>query len=355
MKEIQKHIYFTIFLVILLVPSLGLILKLDFNENCENRALAEKPKFEISDQYFKEFEVYFKESIGFRNTLSHLNSSLKFNFLNSSVKPTEVLIGKNGFLIYTSKKDEEMASYIGSNSWTPSELESQYQMHFQRKQFLDSMKADYLIVVCPNKNQIYPEYLPWQMKMQTIKNDSRAQQLNDLFKRKNSTISYLYLKDALLSKKGKDLMYFKHDTHWNKLGAFYAYQKIMDELGIKPFEISDFLVTKKSKSTADLKNLLGICNDYNLTESVPDFVFSNSSMKATEVKCNHNSAIQLKNENAKDKRTILVFQDSFGTALTHFISLHFKNTIFVPSDYNENDIKQLKPDIVIAEKVERHL
>lgn len=355
MKGIHKQIYFGVFLLILITPSIGLILKLDFYHNCENRALAVQPKFEISDKYFKEFEVFFKERIGFRSTFSHLNSNLKFNLLNTSVKPMEVIPGENDFLIHASQKEQEIASYVGSNCWNNIELEEQYQMHFQRIKKLDSLNIDYLFIVCPNKNRIYPENLPWQMKFQTTKRGSRAEQLNTLFKNRKLSKSYIYLKDALLSKKGEGLLYLKQDTHWKNLGAFYGYQKIMGKFNIKPYNLSDFILREETKANGDLKRQIGICNNENYFESETVFALKKSSINNVVVKFNNDSAIHLVNKKAKDKRTIIVFQDSFGSALIQFVELHFENTIFIWSDYNENDIKKFNPDIVVVEKIERYL
>ena len=51
---------------------------------------------------------------------------------------------------------------------------------------------------------------------------------------------------------------------------------------------------------------------------------------------------------------LLVFNDSFGEVLEPFLSLHFRETVFIGSQFSSVIIEQEKPDMVIMEVVERY-
>jgi hypothetical protein len=54
--------------------------------------------------------------------------------------------------------------------------------------------------------------------------------------------------------------------------------------------------------------------------------------------------------------TLVMFRDSFGTALGDLLSRHFRKAVYVTSDLFDRDlIDRERPDVVIVEMVERAL
>ncbi|MBQ4066500.1 MAG: hypothetical protein IJD22_02530 [Clostridia bacterium] len=62
----------------------------------------------------------------------------------------------------------------------------------------------------------------------------------------DAELEYLNLRDTL-NDIGDAPLYYKTDHHWTSLGAYYAYRDIAEELGITPYELSDFNVETASE------------------------------------------------------------------------------------------------------------
>src|SRR6185503_7645053 len=112
-----------------------------------------------------------EESFYGRSRLIHLTSNLRYR-LGDRVFP-KVIVGQNGWLIYTGEGD--IQDYQKVEQFTKKELA-------QFRKNLDALSAAYakkgitlLVVVVPNKNTIYPERVPAQVRVIGI--ESRLEQL----------------------------------------------------------------------------------------------------------------------------------------------------------------------------------
>ena len=61
------------------------------------------------------------------------------------------------------------------------------------------------------------------------------------------------------------------------------------------------------------------------------------------------------NDNSPKKQKALIFRDSFTTALVQFISLHYKEVIYINGIYDQSIVDKVKPDVVISCRVERYM
>src|SRR5690606_19179774 len=122
-----------------------------------------------------------------------------------------------------------------------------------------------IVTVYPNKHTIYEEKIPTRFKNLKREGKNRLEQVFSYLKTNN--IQYIDHTELLLSKKESDVLYLKNDSHWNTLGAFYAYQNIIDKISEsretvkKPLGIEDFKVeTNENYVKGDLLDLMGIDN-----------------------------------------------------------------------------------------------
>ena len=160
-------------------------------------------------------------------------------------------------------------------------------------------------------------------------------------------------------------VYYKTDTHWNSLGAYYGYVEIMNVLARKypelgPHPLSDFEYENTGYDVKDIPKMMGLSNykeenralipkfkiDLNQTSTILHF-----GADAARIVTNKNNASSLK---------LLVFHDSFYNALSAFIEPHFDKVVTVPfTDKKEiwslDWIQREEPNIVIIEVVERYL
>ena len=143
-------------------------------------------------------------------------------------------------------------------------------------------------------------------------------------------------------------MYFKTDTHWNDLGAFYAYQAIINSLA-QSMPISDFTLASLEQYEIDVKPFEGGDIAVNMLSSPGRF-------KDVQVLLNRKTVnAELR---AKLGGQMLIVGDSFSNGLSHYFAQNysvFRNVRFddlpVPSFLAGGP----QPLVVVFETAERYL
>lgn len=355
MQKIIQHIYYSIFIAVLIVPVLGLFIDLELYPNCEKRELAEKPDFNFSKEYINQFENYFDDHFGFRNLMIHLNGTIRYSIFNSSSKPEKAVIGNNGWFYYTSLSDKILNSYANNNLLSESELDSITEIWEGRKDLLENQNIEFYLSVWPNKPTIYPEFIPYKMAIQKKGTISKIDQVISYLESKNSTIELIDVREELANHKSTDKLYCQHDSHWNHLGAFIAYQRLMTKLNMDPYHLSDFDITWEETTKGGLIDIMGLCSSSMLTEQLPVFKYKDSTISIEHFSTELDNMYCNRNDSSKSDKRILVFRDSYSSAMVQFISLNFKEAYFVWADYHQFVVNMVKPDIVVVAKVERYL
>jgi hypothetical protein len=222
--------------------------------------------------------------------------------------------------------------------------------------------------VVPNKQTIYPEYLPDYLQKE--RGQSRLQQLMAYLKT-HSDVSILDLSVALTDAKKRHRLYHLTDTHWNDNGAYVAYRAIMQRVGQWFPEVSltqNRIVESGSTlgTGGDLAVLLDMANS--MREERP-------ALKVQPTACSQKierdlaDFIKTPANLIKDKpfmtrcdtSTIraVVFRDSFFGSIIPFIAEDFNQIDYIWKKYDHaimiKLIAQQKPQIVIEEMVERFL
>jgi len=336
-------------------------------ESSEKRTLAPPPKIgklrlRSFNRLRRDFEPYFNDHFGFRNYLVRADSLLTLNVFKISPTPN-VVIGKDGWLYYNSKEGGcNLPDFFGRANFTTEQLETigNYTTRIRRE--MDKRGIRFLIVLAPNKQSIYPNYLPGNVQIRKGKK-TRADQLDELFAARG--IDFVDLREPLLRAKKiypYDL-YYKTDTHWNELGAFVGYEAIMGEIkrthpGISFFKPEDFSITQKeNKQNTDLAGYIGMGGSME-DESI--FMTPNAPVKAAFLS---SGSLNIATEDFQSKIAqggdpkapkVLVFGDSFISAMLPFLIESFSRSVFLWQQKVDLDIvDKEKPDIVLFEFVER--
>src|SRR5690606_18537497 len=167
------------------------------------------------------------------------------------------------------------------------------------------------LMVGPNKSSIYPEYLPAGI----VPSDNRY---IDFFLKRLQTIPNLTLydptSDLLKAKQTKGLLYWKTDTHWNFIGAYSAYEKLLMRLGVTPVSVT----FKKGRTFAgDLAVMSGFKSR---SDEVWDISWETPPEWAevkirNEQKTAFGEAVVVTNHNPVSNKIVWVVGDSFITHL----------------------------------------
>lgn len=334
----------------------------------EKRQLAKFPKFSWTSSSLegwpKAFNEYLNDHFFHREDLVLLNSLPRVKFLHKSTTFL-VLVGEAGWYFLTG--DWALHDYLGHSDKTDAETTDAWEKLIAlRQQRLQDLGANYLVAVAPNKESVYPEFLPERMReragttmLEAFSTRMRASAMSDHF---------LDLGEALVKAKADGLTYFKTDTHWNERGAYFAYRAIMERIRlwypeVEPLPEERFVKRIGEKPAGgDLVLLMGLkgvipekeeeswtlqppcagMEDKPLTSETPPHV---EPLIANG--CPEGAALR-----------VLVVSDSFGGAIHNFIASTFQDVVFSREQALpdlQGFVAKYRPNIVLDLRVGRYL
>lgn len=355
-----SQIYISLFIGIIIAPFVyNTFFESGENGNLEKRELAQMPELVSFEKFPMEFENYYNDNFGLRGVLIDLSGKIKVNIFKSSPKPEKVQFGNDGFLFFNDLNDEIFESYTNSSLLSVEELDRVYEKFESRKEKLAKDGIQYVCGFWPNKHTIYPELLPTSMKLQIEGEISQADQVVSFLKKMD--FPFFDVRDALLKAKTTQTLYRKLDTHWNSNGAYVAYKSFCestyDVLGLSALDISNFNIVSLEMKEGDLTGQLGVKSIFGFEENLPIYKLEDKSKSYTIKNSNGlpKGTIITQNQNAPKKEKVLIFRDSFASALVQFISLNYSEVVYVNGIYDQDIIDSVKPDVVISCRVERYI
>ncbi|WP_165824020.1 DHHW family protein [Pseudochryseolinea flava] len=318
---------------------------------------------EMTKTFAKNFEKYYNDNFGLRSQLINWGSLVKLKVFNSPINNDNVIVGDNNWIFYNGAdgKDAIYDSYTHRDKLNEEDLEEYCQKLIDKFETNKRAGIVYIPGFWPQTHTIYPELLPQKMKMQIRGSTSKADQIIEYLKRTNAAVQFFDVRQALLSKKKERRLYLKLDSHWNELGAFYAYESFLnqrfEQLQVVPKKITDFEITWNETTNGDLVNLLGVTTTTAFKDTIPTFTYRHDDIKVEYLSTDGypEETIITRCETCTNKKRVLVFRDSYSSAVQRFLSLHFYDITFLWKKYNQKYVDEYKPDIIIDVRVERYL
>ena len=363
-----------LFSAFIFLPLLLAIVQTDIPySEMEKRPLAGFPSLDVGAGNFTDFtsevDRYYRDHFGLREFFIYrYHREMMKRFGVPGV--TNVVVGKEGWFFFAG--EETIEDFMGRKRLTPSQLDALSRRIETRQESLVKRGIYYLQVVVPNKQSIYPEYLPDYY--QQAKGESRLDQVTDYLD-KNEISNFLDLRLALVSRKGEKRLYDKTDTHWNYLGAIHAYNEITRYIQ-KDFPDHEFfhhfkVGTRWGKNPAgDLAQLSGhkdllwemrpiaVSGIFAVEQEIDPAIRSILSLDRLQMYSTMKTGAGLR---------VLVLHDSFMNPMKQFLSENFGEVLYVWKYFNSETIDSVnreaffkvvdlfQPDIVIDEVVERRL
>ena len=366
-SNIKRDVFVLIvFLCFLIMPNIIYFLFGNYFDktNYENRLKAQKPTLSINNvsKYPNEYEKYFNDYIPFRNDLVKLKN-LADLFVFRNFISDKALLGKNKWLFY--KADNIIENYIGIERFYFSDVELET-IRNNLINFRDELKKrniDFILMICPEKEFIYTNYMPNYIKRRTDINPT------DEFVKymvENTDIKITYPKNEFMKYKDKYELYYKYEHHWNALGGYIAYSELMkffninvkdlESLNILNFDYKYRNSPEFYSQTAGYLALSGL--EYFKDAKI--FVISNFISKNTNIMINGVMNWQVDhyytNKYSTNTNNIYMIRDSMTQELLDYIFPSFKETTAIHINrFNKFDIIYKKPNIVIFETIERYL
>ena len=335
-----------LFLVAIWLPCVQMACHLfPYVDTVEKRkpAVAPRPSLHALPSFLREYGKYFTEDFGLRGNLIRWNTITRLRILHASPVP-KLILGRSGWIFYDSEKVSDgvtIMDFRGLAPFTPAGLLAIRGNLERQTRWCQARGIACVFIVVPNKETIYPEYLPPSVRKSGPR--TRLDQVVEMVGA-DSMIMLVDLRGPLLQAKSRcrDPLYLRGGTHWNQFGAFYAYPAVLARLSrffprLRPYGLEDFDVVVDRRSSDD--HWLGL----------PENVSCRFSLKQGHSR-----------PRARDEiGTAVVIGDSFWESLGPFLSLHVRRLVWEHVDLSRDRSRPLlereRPNLVIYEMTERDM
>jgi hypothetical protein len=213
----------------------------------------------------------------------------------------QIILGREGWLFFS----ETLPDYLGETTDIAQAAET-------IKAYSDELKAHgigFTFLCAPNKNSIYPEFMPYYTKQ----GDNSLPKLNQTLTDMGVDVVDAYT--LLLNSKARGLLYHKTDSHWNALGAALVYRELMAHLGA-PCEDDQTTVWSETPFRGDLVHLYRPLSD----DLVMDYAPEIPRKYKTKLPMRSVSDMRIESESPANNLNLLVLRDSFGDALFPYLA-----------------------------------
>lgn len=360
--KILSLIIISIFLIVLYVPfiSFKFLNKYLSEDNSENRVLASKPVFDITNletmvNYPKLFDAYWSDNLPYRNILKQINTSIDYNIFGVS-SDNRVIVGKNDgksentWLFYNQVSDgNPMGDAIGNKAFSNNELKLMKENIENQTIKLKNKNIDLFYLIIPNKSTVYRDKLPNNIKIYS--SETRSQKAVNYFNNNGiNNIKYIY--DELYEGRNEVDTFYHLDTHWNKFGAFIGANSIMKMIDDEFKYFDNYKITndKFIDRPGDLYNFMNLSvKMYDKEIRVENKYLINYNISE------ENKIATYSGDKFVYNKKIMIIGDSFREALVPNLVGIYKKVISLHMHYyNDEVIDMYKPDIVIVMRPERY-
>lgn len=329
----------------------------EFSES-ENRKLEQKPQFSLNSllegKFTKNYEKYISDQFFLRDFWIGVKSSGER--LMGKKENNEVYLGKDGYLFQKFNKPEK----------------NKIQDIIEAINLFSSLNTEvnkYLMVV-PNSTKVLEEKLP-----SFACDEDQIMYINKLKKYIKKDVKFVDVYNELLSKKD-EYIFYKTDHHWTTKGAYYAYKKLIKDMGFIPHKEEYFNVKNVTNSFyGSLYSKSGFRNiepdsiqiytpkiNENSKVWYYDKMRDGNKDKTVDKSKEYDTIYKIENINKKDKYTIffngnhslvkinsdtktnkklLVVKDSYANCLIPFLTGHYDEVYVVDLRYYSENLQKL--------------
>lgn len=255
-----------------------------------------------------------------------------------------VLPGKDGWLFLDNDSNRVLAQVTGTMKM-PIDFKARWERLFDyRAQRFAELRIPYSYAVVPNKECVYQEFLPDNIKVV----DDRP--VAEVIAAAEGRIGFHYLLDDLRAASKDADTYIKGDTHWNHRGAFVAFNALMRGNDLAEMD-EDAIRFEERQIPGDLTSKIG------QTTTTTFAVIKKPGFKKPEFNgvANQGQRLVYENEN-KTLPSLVLFRDSFAShQLEMFASMFSRVVALWQPNVDYSVVEQERPDFVIGQQAERFL
>lgn len=343
------------FAVVLVAPAIASLTRWEpFRAMDEKRPLAPRPSLDLRGLRLGQlpalaqgFERYFADHFGLRKLLIGSYRLGAFHLFRISENPTVVIgqsDGERRWLYFDPVGDGGLGfdGFLGRRPYAPAQLGLIAAQLRQIKTATSAVGAKLVIAVAPDKQTIYPEYLP-RARQPGPGAISRLRQFWAMAPWL-AEVPLVDLREPLRQAKTEHQLYYPSDTHWNWRAGLLAYQAVARALaaqdpGFAPLPVEHMGWSLGPPRVGDLSTLMGL----------PPLGGDRDWLPAL-----HELAPPAK------RGKLLVLADSFFELVLPFLKLHFAEVVHLYVGRGAREqllapgfLAEHKPDVVIIGSLER--
>ncbi len=259
------------------------------------------------------------------------------------------LIGTDGWLFLKNDTNRIIDQITGRYALTDDVIHSWLNLLRLRDAYFKSKGINYSYICAPNKECVYSQYLPSEIE---ISENRPINIIKDIFEK---TLGNRFSYPLMALKNNEFNTFSKGDTHWNHYGAYVAYKIMMAKIGVsRVIERSDIqfiplsrkgdLISKHDRNSLDEV----ICASIKIPVDI--------SVEFDNKVVNRGKLTVINNPLALNDESLLIFRDSFGSCLSHFLARTFRRVVMVWQPNIDFGIVEVElPDYVISGQVERFI
>lgn len=338
--KICKKLYVILLCVILAAPLL--LMPFASSTSAEKRQLSAFPSLiddgRLNMAFTSQLDTWLCEHFPFRPEIISANNYWKSAMFDTSDEQ-QVIVGKDDWLYFA----ETVPDYCGENAlsdYTISKIKTTLSLV---NEAVNNVGADFVFTVAPNKNTIYPQYMPARYPK-----TSEPTNLERLETALAHTPYFVKLTDVL--RNTPEQAYHKRDSHWNAYGALLGYRALMQAAKRPADAFDNTQFTWKNTWRGDLDDMIFPALDIRdkQAEYAVNWSYDFTSNYHSE------EGLNITTENENGDGNLLMYRDSFGNALLPFMAQSYRTATFsrvIPYDFS----KAAAYDTVILEIVERNI
>jgi alginate O-acetyltransferase complex protein AlgJ len=317
--------------------------------------------------FFSSLDDYFDDHFGFRERYIQRYQFELNRLFNRAGSSSIVIKGLDGW--HFLNQFGLLQDFLGRAQLSEKQLRTWLQVQDNKNSWLQAHSIHYQYLAIPNKQSVYPQYL--MENGLKLKGTTRFEQL--LTYTDNQLPPYMINVHELLRPELYDKpLYYKNDSHWNKLSAYVVFQKIMsgiterfpDESFTTEFEFAPD-ETGIGGNTGEGGDLVKILMQAKLPETYPQTKRFKRCGPYTPLPYRLSNIVQGHGRNSfvrrcsKGNLRAVIFRDSFLVPVEPFLSENFREIVYLWKEYDQQNLEEImtyfKPDIVIEAIAERHM
>lgn len=310
----------------------------------------------ISPGAFQTIDKWFADRLGLRYPLIYLGTELH---LTAFGRPLDrhIYFGRDGWMFWTEDADRvpsAMADSRGVLRFTSAQIKTIEANLLATRERFAACSIPFFVAVAPNKQGVYPEHvLDASSPLPRRRFDDLLERLGPAAR---STI--VDLRETMLPAKARHApltLYNKTETHWNELGAFHAYVRLMQALRLDRPELaslSQYDVAAQRYAGGDMATFILFAPWRFPDEDVRLAPRAEKPLAGEE----RIDPRLFRSRNPDGQGKLLLIGDSFTAGVVRYLQRHFAEIVRnVSVTVDGALVARERPDAVLVLIVERNL